>query len=373
MLPLLLTLALSWQQVSAQALPDPAWPDQRPQLLDYQCPDRSDVDAAGNPAEDPSLTDAERARFAMRARYRDYFPLYLARVGPDPVTELVMPVDGVTLSQIADTYGAPRWDRSHEGVDIFAPRGTPVRASAPGFVYRIDDLSLGGLSVTIMGDGGARYFYTHFESVPVELLGGFLMSPAGENLVSKETVEFVKRVANAANARHSLDEGHALTIEWLAALANVSDRTIRSATSSSNPNAIPITKDGHWTFIEAPHASEWLSGRKDFVPTQRPDNRPTTTGLIRAAQPGDAWKEWREARGLTIGDLARKLGWTSGQAAAYQQIESGIPDDDMLTLLPAFWHALAAHLDSEDPGAVAALTYRKLATAYADWRVARTN
>ena len=213
----------------------------------------------------------------------------------------------------------------------------------------------------------------HDICVPVELLGGFLMSPAGENLVSKETVEFVKRVANAANARHSLDEGHALTIEWLAALANVSDRTIRSATSSSNPNAIPITKDGHWTFIEAPHASEWLSGRKDFVPTQRPDNRPTTTGLIRAVQPGDAWKEWREARSLTIGDLARKLGWTSGQAAAYQQIESGIPDDDMLTLLPAFWHALAAHLDSEDPGAVAALTYRKLATAYADWRVARTN
>ena len=172
MLLMLLTLALTWQQVSAQALPDPAWPDQRPQLLDYQCPERSNGDAAGNPAEDPSLTDAERARFAMRARYREYFPLYLARVGPDPATELVMPVDGVTLSQIADTYGAPRWDRSHEGVDIFAPRGTPVRAAAAGFVYRIDDLSLGGLSVTIMGDGGARYFYTHFESVPVELLEG---------------------------------------------------------------------------------------------------------------------------------------------------------------------------------------------------------
>lgn len=213
----------------------------------------------------------------------------------------------------------------------------------------------------------------HDICVPVELLGGSLMTPAGEDLVSKESVELIKRVANAANARYSLDEGHALTIEWLAALANVSDRTIRSATSSSNPNAIPITKDGHRTFIEAPHALEWLSGRKDFVPTQRPDNRPTTTGLIRAAQPGDAWKEWREARDLTVEDLARQLGWISGQAGAYQQIESGIPGDDMLTLLPVFWHALASHLDSEDPGAVAALTYRKLATAYADWRVAQTN
>jgi peptidoglycan LD-endopeptidase LytH len=52
------------------------------------------------------------------------------------------------------------------------PRGTPVRAAAPGFVYRIDDLSLGGLSVTVVGGGGRRYFYTHFDAVPDELREG---------------------------------------------------------------------------------------------------------------------------------------------------------------------------------------------------------
>ena len=212
----------------------------------------------------------------------------------------------------------------------------------------------------------------HDVCVPAELLNGALMSPSGEALVSKETSDFIKRLQSAANARRALDEGNQITIEMLAALANVSDRTIRTATSSNNPNAIPITKDGHWTFIEAAHALEWLSRRKDFVPTQRPDNRPTTTGLIRALRPGDAWKEWREARGLTVDELAKELGWTYGQAGAYQKIESGIPDDDMLDLLPDFWRDLAAHLGAEDAGAVAALTYRKLASAYADWRVAQT-
>lgn len=213
----------------------------------------------------------------------------------------------------------------------------------------------------------------HDICVPSELLKGNLMTPAGDVLVSRETAEFVKRVANAAAARYALDEGNQVSIEMLAALANVSDRTIRTATSSSNPNAIPITKDGYRTYIEAADALEWLSARKDFVPTQRPDNRPTTTGLIRASRSGDAWKEWREAAGLTVEGLARELGWTFDQAATYQLIEFGTPDDDMLTLLPAFWHGLAAHLGSEDPVAVAALTYRQLANAYADWRVAQTN
>lgn len=152
---------------TAQSLPDPDYPDLRPELREYRCEERGD----GSERPEPS-TEAERARFAMRARYREYFPAYLARVGPEPAASLVMPVDGVTLAQIADTWGAPRWDRAHEGVDIFAPRGTPVRAAAPGFVYRIDDLSLGGLSVTVFGDGGVRYFYTHFDSVPEELVEG---------------------------------------------------------------------------------------------------------------------------------------------------------------------------------------------------------
>lgn len=149
---------------AAQTLPDPAFPVLRPAFVDHVC-------RIGDPP--PIRTDAERARFEMRARYRVVLPAYLARVGDEPVETLVMPVDGLRVAQVADTWGAPRGGgRRHEGQDLFAPRGTPVRAAAAGFVYRIDDLSLGGLSVTTIGGAGRRVYYTHLDAVPDGLREG---------------------------------------------------------------------------------------------------------------------------------------------------------------------------------------------------------
>ena len=159
-------LSAAWAQVP----PDPGHPDMRPELHDYVCPAR-DLDEDDDPPPEPR-SEAERLRWESRARYRQFFPAYLARVGPDPATELLMPVDGVSVGQVAETFGAPRWDRSHEGIDIFAPRWTPVVSAAPGYVYRITDLTLGGLSVTVIGDGGVRYYYTHLEDVAEDLVEG---------------------------------------------------------------------------------------------------------------------------------------------------------------------------------------------------------
>ena len=141
----------------AQAIPDERYPILRPQFLGFECPVR----------DQPEPRDeAERARFEMRARYRTVLPEYLARVPDEADTVWIVPVDGVRVRDVADTWGAPRsGGRRHEGQDLFAPRGTIVRAAAPGFVYRIDDLSLGGLSVTILGGGGVRTFYTHLDAV----------------------------------------------------------------------------------------------------------------------------------------------------------------------------------------------------------------
>ncbi|HLV11739.1 MAG TPA: M23 family metallopeptidase [Trueperaceae bacterium] len=152
----------------AQTFPDPGFPDQRPELRGYVCPARDrDDDTRREP-----LGEAERLRFETRARYREYLPAYLARVGGEPAASLLTPVAGVSVAQIAHTFGAPRWDRSHEGIDIFAPRWTPVIAAASGWVYRITDQTLGGLSVTVIGDGGVRYYYTHLEAVNEELREG---------------------------------------------------------------------------------------------------------------------------------------------------------------------------------------------------------
>lgn len=213
----------------------------------------------------------------------------------------------------------------------------------------------------------------HELSVPDELLGGNLVTPLGDDLVSRETRDLVRRIVNASHARHDIDEGESVSIERLAALAGVTERTIRAATNPKHPNAVPITKDGHWTFIEAPHALKWLSQRKDFVPTQGTDNRPRTAVLASSLTAGEAWKKWREAAGLEIGTLAERLGWSAGQARTYESVEADTPGLNWLDLAPGFWRTLAEHFESTEAAEVAALTFRKLAAAYADRRIAETN
>ena len=60
--------------------------------------------------------------------------------------------------------GAPRGtDRRHEGVDIFAPRGTPVLASTEGVVTRVGTNRLGGKVVWVVGPDGHRHYYSHLD------------------------------------------------------------------------------------------------------------------------------------------------------------------------------------------------------------------
>lgn len=177
----------------AQTLPDPSFPDLHPAFVDHVCP----------PPEHPPVarTEAERLRFEMRARYRTVMPAFYAKVGAAPHPTLLMPVDGVRVAQVVDTWQAPRGGgRLHDGQDVFAPRGTPVRAAAPGFVYRIDDLSLGGLTVTIVADGFERHFYTHFDAVPDDLL-------EGQFVTTDTVIGFVGTTGNAVGTPPHLHFG----------------------------------------------------------------------------------------------------------------------------------------------------------------------
>ena len=81
-----------------------------------------------------------------------------------PPEALSMPVRDVQASRIADTFGAPRGaDRSHEGVDIFAPRGTDVLSATPGIVAAVREGGLGGRQVWVLGPAGERHYYAHLD------------------------------------------------------------------------------------------------------------------------------------------------------------------------------------------------------------------
>ena len=103
-----------------------------------------------------------------------------------------MPVDGAAVAEVPSTFGDPRGaDRLHEGIDIMAERGTPVRAAAPGIVRRVTESDRGGLSVTVVGHDGLRYFYTHFDSFPEGLA-------VGQEVGTDTVIGFVGNSGNAA-------------------------------------------------------------------------------------------------------------------------------------------------------------------------------
>jgi murein DD-endopeptidase MepM/ murein hydrolase activator NlpD len=75
---------------------------------------------------------------------------------------LPVPVAGVSPGDLTDTWGAARsGGRRHEGIDILAPRGTPVGSATRGLIVRKGWNSLGGWSVNVLGPGGQHHYYAH--------------------------------------------------------------------------------------------------------------------------------------------------------------------------------------------------------------------
>lgn len=68
------------------------------------------------------------------------------------------------VSRFVDDFDVVKPDgRHHDGVDLFAPRGSPVVAPVSGEI-RQDEGSRGGLQVWLLGDDGHHYFGSHLDS-----------------------------------------------------------------------------------------------------------------------------------------------------------------------------------------------------------------
>src|SRR5690606_3336904 len=78
-----------------------------------------------------------------------------------PGAAWVCPVKGGTF---VNDWGVGKPDgRWHQGIDIFAPRGTEVQAPVSGKIELVTG-TIGGLQFYLYGDDGFTYIGTHLEA-----------------------------------------------------------------------------------------------------------------------------------------------------------------------------------------------------------------
>ena len=134
------------------------------------------------------------------------YPLtYMQLMQSDLPVKLLIPVEGVNERQIQDTWGAARSEnRKHEGVDIFAKRGTPVISATEGIVANIGTNNLGGQVVWILGPDLSRHYYAHLDGYAEQI-------SAGDWVEAGEVIGYVGNTGNAKATPPHLHYGIYLT------------------------------------------------------------------------------------------------------------------------------------------------------------------
>jgi len=106
---------------------------------------------------------------------------------------LIVPVQGMAASQLADTYTQTRSEgRVHEAIDIMAPRGTPVLAVADGAVEKLFDSRQGGVTLYQFEPSGTFvYYYAHLDRYAPGMVEGKVLRRG-------EVIGYVGSTGNAA-------------------------------------------------------------------------------------------------------------------------------------------------------------------------------
>jgi murein DD-endopeptidase MepM/ murein hydrolase activator NlpD len=128
---------------------------------------------------------------------RSLYTAYLVGL-PQPKAVMV-PVHGMRPSAVHNTWHANRdgGRRRHEGIDLFAPKGTPVRATTEGIIRRISTSKLGGKVVWVLGPAGQRHYYAH--------LDGYAYIRTGQRIQKGAVLGYV---GNTGNARYTPSHLH---------------------------------------------------------------------------------------------------------------------------------------------------------------------
>lgn len=102
-----------------------------------------------------------------------------------------MPVrDATKASYSQDSFWFYPWGKSvtHKGVDIFAPKKTPLHSATAGIVVYTGNIDLGGKVVYVLGPKWRLHYYAHLEDIQTSTF----------SLVSHNSV--IGSVGNSGNA-----------------------------------------------------------------------------------------------------------------------------------------------------------------------------
>ncbi|AMR25999.1 hypothetical protein A0257_02040 [Hymenobacter psoromatis] len=177
--------------VDAFALP----PHQKPELLKWTA---TDTTAAGS--YDYSYQATDDAQHLLRVQPELLAAgRYTLRLWRGPGLGL-FPVKGRTDQAIGSFWGNARdgGARRHEGVDIFAPRGTPAVAAADGYITRTGESKLGGRVVWLADKQGQHLYYAHLDKQLVQ---------PGQRVRAGDTLGLVGNTGNARTTAPHLHFG----------------------------------------------------------------------------------------------------------------------------------------------------------------------
>ncbi len=112
---------------------------------------------------------------------------------------LLIPVAGVSADQLRDSYLAPReGGRTHNAIDIMAPRGTRVLATADGTILKLHQGTVGGNSLYLLDrDGRTLFYYAHLDRYADGLVEGQTVSQG-------EIIAYVGDTGNAGTGNYHL-------------------------------------------------------------------------------------------------------------------------------------------------------------------------
>ena len=119
----------------------------------------------------------------------------------ESVPTLSFPVAGLNYKSIGSVWGDPRdgGARSHEGVDIFAPIGTPVVAPTDGYIKVADERGIGGKVIWLEDHHNPQSLYfAHLSDWNVK---------RGDRVKAGDTIGFVGNTGNASTTPPHLHFG----------------------------------------------------------------------------------------------------------------------------------------------------------------------